>query len=406
MLGNQRSRIFHLIPEILVQHPTSTMKHTTIVLLDATVDSLTVTWPEDESSKKSERYVLQYRRAAAAQDNDTAETTGNAAETSYHTLSDSLSTPMARKKNLNDPERLGFYFRVAFYVGASVEPSEWIYTHDEPFYLLTSEQAAQQMAAPTVQLSGSNSSLLISWSSDKLGMSTLPTTDTNNVDRSTVPQFQLQLRENMPGTPWTTVADSLTGTEVRKKNLSSLRGYQFRVRQWRSENDKVTVPFSPPSDPVVALGYSASLQRLFPAQLLAAKPATLPSSTLQQPAADVLGGKEFILLYASAHWCGPCRQFTPKLAQWYQSLPAYHRTIEIVFVSADRDAASFASYYATMPWAAIDYADDVRESLLSFMRVTGIPRLTVLDGKSGAIIEDNAVGKTLDVSRWRNLVRK
>jgi thiol-disulfide isomerase/thioredoxin len=383
------------------------MNKTTIVLLDATVDSLTVTWPEDESSKKSKRYVLQYRRAA--KDNDTAETTTTPpAESSFATLSDSLSTPMARKKNLSDPERLGFFFRVAFYAGASVEPSEWIYTHDQPFHLLTSEQAAQQMAAPTVQLSGSNASLLISWISAKPGMSTTATTDINNDgsdNTSTVPQFELQLRENVPGTPWTTVADSLTGTEVRKKNLSSLRGYQFRVRQWRSGNDKALVPFSPPSDPVVALGYTPSLQRLFPAQLLAAKTAAASSSALPQPAADVLGGKEFVLLYASAHWCGPCRQFTPKLAQWYQSL-SVHRTVEIVFVSADRDAASFASYYATMPWAAIDYDDDARESLLSFMRVTGIPRLTVLDGKSGAIIEDNAMGKTLDVSRWRSLVRK
>jgi thiol-disulfide isomerase/thioredoxin len=299
---------------------------------------------------------------------------------------------------------------VAFYAGASVEPSEWVYTHDQPFYLLTTEQAAQQMAAPTVQLSGSNASLLISWSSATpvMSSSTLATTDTNkDDDKSTIPQFELQLRENVPGTPWTTIADSLTGTEVRKKNLSSLRGYQFRVRQSAGDGTTAAVPFSPPSDPVVALGYATSLQRLFPTQMLA-KTATSPSSSsaLPQPAADVLGGKEFVLLYASAHWCGPCRQFTPKLAQWYQSLPAHHRTVEIVFVSADRDAASFASYYATMPWAAVDYEDDARESLLSFMRVTGIPRLTVLDGKSGAIIEDNAVGKTLDVSRWRSLVRK
>jgi nucleoredoxin len=74
-----------------------------------------------------------------------------------------------------------------------------------------------------------------------------------------------------------------------------------------------------------------------------------------------------------------------------------------VFLSADHDEQSFKSYYSHMPWLAVDYNEDTREELMSFICVTGIPRVAVLDGRTGKIIEDNAVGKPLDVTCWRQL---
>jgi Thioredoxin-like len=61
----------------------------------------------------------------------------------------------------------------------------------------------------------------------------------------------------------------------------------------------------------------------------------------------------------------------------------------------------FTSYYQTMPWMAIPYDDVFREQLMAAWKVRGIPRLVVYDCRSGTIVEENAVGKPLDLSRWR-----
>jgi hypothetical protein len=36
--------------------------------------------------------------------------------------------------------------------------------------------------------------------------------------------------------------------------------------------------------------------------------------------------------------------------------------------------------------------------------VSGVPRLMVLDGKTGKILENNSVGRTLDLARFSKMV--
>jgi len=43
------------------------------------------------------------------------------------------------------------------------------------------------------------------------------------------------------------------------------------------------------------------------------------SNAIVKPA-DALAGKEVIMLYFSAHWCPPCKIFTPVAATKYKSL--------------------------------------------------------------------------------------
>jgi nucleoredoxin len=100
--------------------------------------------------------------------------------------------------------------------------------------------------------------------------------------------------------------------------------------------------------------------------------------------AHVLEGK-VVGIYVSAHWCPPCRGFTPQLAEWYtKDLKA--KGLEIVFVSSDRDEDSFNSYYAEMPWLAVPYADrDLKAKLSKKFKVNGIPSFVLID-KDGKTI--------------------
>merc|ERR1712087_6314 len=90
-----------------------------------------------------------------------------------------------------------------------------------------------------------------------------------------------------------------------------------------------------------------------------------------------LDGKAHVLVYFSAHWCPPCRGFTPVLSAAYN---AKTMNAEVVFVSSDRDEAGFNEYYGEMPWLALPFdARDAKQKLASKYGVSGIPMLVVLN---------------------------
>lgn len=93
-------------------------------------------------------------------------------------------------------------------------------------------------------------------------------------------------------------------------------------------------------------------------------------------------------LYFSAHWCGPCRQFTPRLSGIYEQLRKEGKKFEIIFVSFDHDSAGFNEYYGTMPWLAIPFGDDRIKYLSQKYEVEGIPTL-ILCNEEGEIISKN-----------------
>lgn len=106
---------------------------------------------------------------------------------------------------------------------------------------------------------------------------------------------------------------------------------------------------------------------------------------------EALADSEYVLLYASAHWCPPCRAFTPALSAWFA---AHGRRLKvaIVFISMDRDAASFAKYFATMSWKLAvpwEAARDVSPAL----DVWGIPALLLVDRRTGAVLTRDGVAE-------------
>ncbi|KAI0229618.1 Nucleoredoxin [Lamellibrachia satsuma] len=94
-------------------------------------------------------------------------------------------------------------------------------------------------------------------------------------------------------------------------------------------------------------------------------------------------------LYFSAHWCPPCRAFTPSLVDFYKKLKSSPRgdQFEIIFVSFDRSEGNFKSYFADMPWLAVPYNEqEVRESAGANFSVSGIPSLIFVNGRTGEVV--------------------
>lgn len=105
--------------------------------------------------------------------------------------------------------------------------------------------------------------------------------------------------------------------------------------------------------------------------------------------ANDLKGKT-IGIYFSAHWCPPCRAFTPQLAKTYTDLKAAGKPFEVVFASSDQSASQFKEYFAAMPWLAVPFEDRDRKNKLSkHYKVEGIPTLVIVDGDTGDTITRN-----------------
>lgn len=107
---------------------------------------------------------------------------------------------------------------------------------------------------------------------------------------------------------------------------------------------------------------------------------------------SALAGKN-LALYFSAHWCPPCRGFTPKLKELYDSMKASGKDdFEFIFVSSDRDEGAFNEYHGEMPWMALPFEKrKEKEALSSMFEVQGIPTLITLD-PDGKVINKNARG--------------
>jgi len=92
-------------------------------------------------------------------------------------------------------------------------------------------------------------------------------------------------------------------------------------------------------------------------------------------------------IYFSAHWCPPCRSFTPVLGDKYNDLLSQSKPFDIIFVSSDRDEKSCSEYFSQMPWKCLRYTERETKVLLSeLFEVEGIPTLVLIDTETGKIL--------------------
>jgi nucleoredoxin len=118
-------------------------------------------------------------------------------------------------------------------------------------------------------------------------------------------------------------------------------------------------------------------------------------------------------IYFSAHWCPPCRGFTPVLAKFYNEVNKNEKVFEVVFVSCDNNQNSFNGYLSEMPWMAVPFGDNKIGELNDAFNISGIPYLAILRN-DGTEVSKNGRGDvtkgiqdpmaTLD--KWFNYTKK
>ncbi len=108
--------------------------------------------------------------------------------------------------------------------------------------------------------------------------------------------------------------------------------------------------------------------------------------------------KPYVLFYWSAHWCGPCRNFTPKLVDFYNKNGGGDK-FEIILVSQDRSEVKMKEYMSKekMPWYAIDYKQKKYSGMKKFSG-RGIPNLMLIDRQGKQIARgQSSVLKKLEI---------
>lgn len=187
-----------------------------------------------------------------------------------------------------------------------------------------------------------------------------------------------------PDLVWSKIDSVIKGTSVRKKGLKQGVSYYFAVQPVyaASEEDQPLWAYSLSTAPCKVLSLAPFMQKLFPTQLVAANGRLVQTSS-------VLASK-CVAIYFSAHWCGPCRQFTPRLLDLYNQCKAANKRFEVVFCSADHSEEEMRQYHASMSWPAIGFDEEHREGMMGMFKVSGIPRLVVL-AANGKIVVDNAI---------------
>jgi len=111
----------------------------------------------------------------------------------------------------------------------------------------------------------------------------------------------------------------------------------------------------------------------------------------QVPVSELDDDKK-IGLYFSAHWCPPCRAFTPVLVKVYNKLKEDGKPFEIVLIDLDQTEEAMFNYMdgEKMEWLAAPF-DAPRQEIAQQFGVRGIPSLIILDA-DGKVIARNGRG--------------
>lgn len=322
------------------------------VLIERDHNSLTIGWPSISSIKC---YEVQMCCSSSSSSVD---------EDVWQVLSSTVKNHILRKKHLQDG--IGYRFRYRVLSNEDV----WSSISDPSEIMTVLASDFNLMKSPTLAASD-GSSITVNWE---------PVPDAEG--------YAIRFRKD-DSIEWKKIETVIKGTVVRKKGLESNCNYLFSVLP--IGESLVNWSYSPSTLPLHVAAVAAFYQNLLPSTLLH----HANGKTCSFPLTEAVAGK-VIGFYFSAHWCPPCRNFTPKLIELYNQCRKEGKSFEVIFCSADHSEEEFSSYYSSMPWAAVEYGNEKREEIMHQFHVSGIPRLCIYS-PSGKLIDDNAVEKPLSI---------
>jgi nucleoredoxin len=108
---------------------------------------------------------------------------------------------------------------------------------------------------------------------------------------------------------------------------------------------------------------------------------------------DKLTSKKIVLLYFSAHWCPPCRKFTPELVKFYNENGGGDK-FEILFVSSDKTAEDMMAYMSgdKMPWLGLRWGSSKTQAIKGKYAGRGIPCLVMI-GEDDKVLSHSYEGE-------------
>ena len=110
---------------------------------------------------------------------------------------------------------------------------------------------------------------------------------------------------------------------------------------------------------------------------------------------ETLKGK-LVAIYFSAHWCGPCRDFTPELKKFYNEIVREEQNFEIIFVSGDKTDKDLQNYLNEEHgnWLYVPFGDENIKKLEGNFKIDGIPYLVIINENGQPILNED--GTTYD----------
>ncbi|EFP07581.1 hypothetical protein GCK72_006232 [Caenorhabditis remanei] len=122
-------------------------------------------------------------------------------------------------------------------------------------------------------------------------------------------------------------------------------------------------------------------------------------------ASEAISGK-IVGFYFSAHWCPPCRAFTPILKDFYGEVDD---DLEIIFVSLDRSESDLKNYMEEChgDWYHIPFGSDTIKELSTKYGVSGIPALIIVKEDGTTITQDgrndvqNGKSPKATIAKWK-----